>query len=382
MDNFEFLLPHKENEIKENFICDDFCLGSQVYFWQGEDVNFNTFEVAILGLKNNTDDYNANLHGIRSHLYKLYPGNWQKKIIDLGDVPLAASYTDNEFLIKKILFALLKNNVIPILLGPDQKYTLAQYRAYDEVKYMVNVANVDASFDLGDSEKELCATNFVGHMIVNKPYNLFNYANLGYQSYFVRQDEISLVDKLFFEAYRLGEISSDLKLVEPILRDSDLVSIDLKSIKNAEIPYIDSGMINGFQVKELCSIARYAGLSEKITSFGLYHINKFPHSQTFFESIAQIIWYFIEGLHLRRKETVNIKNPNFLKYIVPVEEEELIFYKSSFSERWWIEIPQFLNTNNKLKDKALLPCTKDNYLNACQKELPARWLKAKLKNEI
>ncbi len=381
MDNFEFLIPHVEDEINQYRI-DEFCLGSKVHFWQGEELDFSNFEIALISLQETSEDYNSNIKGIRSRLYKLYPGNWQKKIVDLGNLPLATTYKDSEFLIKNILHVLLKSNVIPIILGSDQKNTLAQYRAYDEVKYMVNVANVDASFDLGDAESELSSSNFIGRMIVDKPYNLFNYANLGYQSYYVRQDEVELVEKLFFEAYRLGEVLADVRLVEPILRDSDMLSIDLRSAKNAEFPNVDSGMINGFQVKELCAIARYAGLSEKLSSLGLYHIDKYPQSTTFFEAVAQVIWYFIEGLHFRRKETVNIKNPNFIKYIVPVEEEELIFYKSSFSGRWWIEIPQFLATNNKLKDKALLPCTEDNYLSACNQELPERWLKAKRKNEI
>jgi hypothetical protein len=141
-------------------------------------------------------------------------------------------------------------------------------------------------------------------------------------------------------------------------------------------------MINGFQIKELCAIARYAGLSEKVSSLGLYHLDKCLHSIASFEGVAQVLWYFMEGFNLRRKENVNSKNPNFIKYIVPVGENDLVFYKSTFSERWWIEIPQFLTTSNKFNDKALLPCTKDNYLNACQKEIPERWLKAKLKNEI
>lgn len=381
-DNFEFIEPIALSTIKANFIKDEFCLGSKVVFWDGAEIEFNNYDIAIIGLKDNSEQQFTALHGIRRQLYNLYPGNWQKRVVDLGDVPLATSYNDSEFLIKSILQYLLRKNVVPIILGTNQKYTLTQYRAYDEVKYMVNLTNIDSSFDLGDADKSLEATNFVGHMIVNKPYNLFNYANLGYQSYYVRQDEIDLIEKLFFEAYRLGEVTKDLKMVEPILRDTDLLSIDLMSLRNSEIPLKTDKMINGYLTKELCTIARYAGLSEKITSLGLYHTGELPISLTYFESVAQIIWYFLEGFNLRRKEQVNIKNPNFTKYIVPAEESDLVFYRSDYSERWWMEIPQFVGSNNKLKELALLPCTEANYLNACQKEIPERWLKAKLKNEI
>jgi hypothetical protein len=32
---------------------------------------------------------------------------------------------------------------------------------------------------------------------------------------------------------------------------------------------------------------------------------------------------------------------NYLKYIVPLEDEELIFTKSDKTDRWWIEIHLF-----------------------------------------
>ena len=40
---------------------------------------------------------------------------------------------------------------------------------------------------------------------MQEPNNLFNYCNVGYQTYFNSQEEISLLDNLFFDTYRLGE---------------------------------------------------------------------------------------------------------------------------------------------------------------------------------
>ncbi len=53
----------------------------------------------------------------------------------------------------------------------------------------------------------LVISSYVGKIVVTKPYNLFNYSNLGYQTYFNSQDEIELMERLFFDAYRLGEVS-------------------------------------------------------------------------------------------------------------------------------------------------------------------------------
>jgi hypothetical protein len=42
-----------------------------------------------------------------------------------------------------------------------------------------------------------------------------------------------------------------------------------------------------------------------------------------------------------------------------------------------VEIPFISNGNNKLKK--LLPCSYDEYLGACNQELPERWWKAQRK---
>jgi hypothetical protein len=39
--------------------------------------------------------------------------------------------------------------------------------------------------------------------------------------------------------------------------------------------------------------------------------------------------------------------------------DELIFYKSLKTGRWWIEIPFLPDVNNKLKKHTLLPCMHD-----------------------
>ena len=44
---------------------------------------------------------------------------------------------------------LLKNKIIPIVVGGSQDLTYALYRSYDLVEQMVNVAVIDSSFDFG-----------------------------------------------------------------------------------------------------------------------------------------------------------------------------------------------------------------------------------------
>jgi hypothetical protein len=92
--------------------------------------------------------------------------------------------------------------------------------------------------------------------------------------------------------------------------------------------------------------------------------------------IAQIIWYFIEGLSFRIKEYPSSKSEDFTKFTVPTDTEELIFFKSHVTERWWVEVPTILAEHTKTNSVALLPCTEEDYLDACNQNIPERWFKA------
>jgi hypothetical protein len=155
--------------------------------------------------------------------------------------------------------------------------------------------------------------------------------------------------------------------------------LDLTCVKSSDSGNFNNFQPNGFNGKEICTLARYAGISDKVSCLGIFN-----HQGTKQETalIVQIIWYFIEGIHYRSNEYPFGSKDNYLKYTVPNEEEDLVFYKSDRTERWWIEIPFFLNSNNKLKKNTLLPCAQEDYLAACNQELPERWLKAQRKSVL
>ena len=357
-------------------------LGSKIVFHTKNDFpNIKKIKIAIVGVLENRGDFNANkdvnLDFIRKELYSLYPGNWNESIADLGDLLPGDKIEDTYFALHKVASFLLKNNVIPIIIGGSQDLTYSLYRAYDELEQMVNLVAIDSKFDLGQEEQLLNKDSYLSKIIVDEPNNLFNFSNLGYQSYYNSQEEIDLIEKLYFEAYRLGELSNNISLAEHVLRDADFVTIDLKAVKSADSGNFDGFVPNGFNGKEICALARYAGISDKTSMLGIFN-----HNNSALESslIAQIIWYFIEGYHYRSNEYPFSSKENYLKYIVPIENDEIVFYKSDKTDRWWIEIPFIANNNNKLKKITLLPCSYDEYLTACNQEIPERWWKSQRKN--
>ncbi|TPG35379.1 formimidoylglutamase [Flavobacterium pectinovorum] len=381
---FDFLEPVNEGILKFISSLSSQELGSKVVLHtQDQFPDISKINIAIIGVledRRSNDIVNeVNLTAVRKKIYSMFPGNWDASIADLGDILAGDSVEDTYFALKKVTSTLIKNKVIPIVLGGSQDLTYALYRAYDDLEQMVNMVSVDNKFDFGKENETVSANSFLTKIIIDEPNNLFNYCNIGYQTYYNSQEEIDLIEKLFFDAYRLGEISNKIALAEPVFRDADLVSIDLNSVKSSASGNMKSFEPNGFNGKEICSLARYAGISDKVSSFGVFN-----HNSTAQESgiIAQIVWYFIEGYHYRSKEYPFGSRTNYLKYIVPLEDEELIFYKSDKTERWWIEIPFESNGNNKLKRNTLLPCSYDEYLSACNQELPERWWKAQRKNAL
>ena len=162
------------------------------------------------------------LSSIRLELYRLMAGNWNSTLVDLGDVEEGESVEDTYFVVKEIVAGLLEENVIPIVIGATQDITYPIYRSFDGIKDMVNLVSVDSRFDFGADEELISSHSYMSKIITDKPNNLFNFSNIGFQSYFNAQEEVDLMERLFFDAHRLGEITSDISLAEPVMRNTHI----------------------------------------------------------------------------------------------------------------------------------------------------------------
>ncbi|MBO6587553.1 MAG: formimidoylglutamase [Muricauda sp.] len=377
---FDFLVPVKDKVLAHCELLPEQAVGKNVHMHTEKDglPVFAHADVAIFGVLESRNAFEKkpeklDLNEVRIQLYRLMMGNWNSTIIDIGDVEEGDTVEDTYFVVKEIVAGLLEENIIPIVLGLTQDITFPTYRAFDNIKKMVNLVSIDSRFDFGEDDELISSHSYMSKIITDKPNNLFNFSNIGYQSYFNAQEEKDLMERLFFDAYRLGEIAANIELAEPVLRSSDIVSLDLRAIRASEMGMTRNFSPNGFTGREICAIARYAGISDKVSLFGIY---EGENSHQAFQMIAQIIWYFIEGLSFRIKEYPSSKSEDFTKFTVPTDTEELIFFKSHVTERWWVEVPTILAEHTKTNSVALLPCTEEDYLDACNQNIPERWFKA------
>ncbi|MBP0903144.1 formimidoylglutamase [Mariniflexile gromovii] len=385
--NFNFLSPVSDVVLAHNELLSLQALGRKIRIHSAQKgiPDLEGVQIAMLGVLENRNDVNYigeefQLNEIRKAFYGLFPGSWHTTIADLGNINKGESVEDTYFALKTTIAILIKKNIIPIILGGTQDLTYPNYRAYDTIMPMVNIVNVDCKFDLGDSSKPIKNDSFVGKIILDQPYNLFNYATIGYQTYFNSQEEKDLMDSLYFESYRLGDVSKDITITEPVMRDANIVSIDLSSVKASEVSLNQKFSPNGLTGKEICAISRYAGISNKVSSFGIYEYKPSKDDDITSMLISQMLWYFIEGVNYRVKDDDFTDDSSYQKYITLVESQELVFYKSNKTGRWWIEIPFLSEINNKLKRHTLLPCMHQDYLDACANKVPDRWYKAFQKN--
>ncbi len=383
--NSDFLSPVKDTVVAHSVLLSPNSLGRKIKIHSQIEgfPDLSDVKIGIIGVeedRNAEDNYGSgtDLHRIRKHLYQLFPGNWNLSIADLGNIKKGNAISDTHFAVTEIISELLKKNVIPVIIGGGQDVTFSNYRAYDKLEQTVNLVAVDSMFDLGSLEDELSSKSYLSKIIMQEPNNLFNYSNIGYQTYFNSQEEINLIHSLNFDAFRLGE-AKNIEIVEPVFRDADIVSIDIGSVRQSDAPANNNVSPNGFYGEEICAIARYAGISDKVSSFGIYEYNsKYDQNDRTAHLIAQMIWYFIEGVNFRAKDYPFSTKESYQKFTVLLENDDPInFYKSHKTGRWWMEIN--LIGDNKYKRHALIPCTYQDYLETTEQVIPDRWFKAQRK---
>ncbi len=345
--------------------------------------DFLGYDIAIIGVGEdrgsvrNDGCYEAP-DRVREKLYALRTGSYPYRIVDLGNIQPGLELQDSYAAVSTIMVELMRQGIFVIILGGSQDLTFAQYVAYQKLEETVNIVSVDARFDLGATDEPVSAESYLGKIVLHEPNFLFNFSNIAYQTYFVGADQVELMEKLYFDSYRLGHVQKDIEETEPIVRNADMLSFDISAIRQSDAPGNGNASPNGLYGEEACQIVRYAGMSDKLSSFGLYEINPLfdNHDQTS-HLAAQMLWYLVDGFYNRKKDVPLKSKTGFTKYHVVLKKDghEIVFYKSTRSERWWMEVPH-PNLKSRYHRHHLVPCSYKDYEAACNNEMPDRWWQA------
>lgn len=312
---------------------------------------------------------------IRRQFYQLY--NWRKdvKIIDLGNLRVGKTIEDTYQVVSEVVAYLIENKVIPIILGGSNDLAYANYRAYERLERVANVVAIDPCFDLGEETAPIRSDGYVTKMVLQQPNFLLNYANIGYQSYMNSPESVNMMESLFFETYRVGLMRMNLEEVEPIVRNADMVSLDISAVRRPDAPGCPHSSSNGFYGEEICQIAKYVGLSDKLSSFGIYEYDPtLDFNNQTSQMIAHILWYFVEGFIYRQSDG-QFKNKNdYRQFNISVSGalDELVFFHSKKSGRWWVVVPIYQKDKDQVQHY-YLPCSQRDYQLACEDKISDRW---------
>ncbi|MDO4727570.1 MAG: formimidoylglutamase [Bacteroidota bacterium] len=381
--NFDFLKPIDLDLYHYSKSLSEYQIGAKIScFMYDKTADTTDYKIALLGIPHclvGQDSKIKSLNLLRKEFYKLFAGNWDCKILDLGDIDPDISIDEAYFAANQIASNLLRKGMILLTIGGTQDFTYPLYRAYRAVDSLVNLVAIDSKFDLGIINRESASDSYLGKMIMEEPNNLNDFCNLGYQTYLNSQEELDLMEKMYFEYYRLGELNGDISLSEPKLRGADIVSIDFTSVESSARGNFQDFMPNGFTGKEICTLARYSGISDKVSIVSIFNVNTEIISEV--KLAAQVMWYVVEGVVFRYNELFYSQIKELTKYTIPLEEEpnELVFYKSEKSQRWWVELKNNGAVKNKLNNFTLLPSREQEYKDALQGVFPKKWWKEQKK---
>ena len=319
--------------------------------------------LALLGIGNEDAD------AVRKALYQLSFPFGRLKIADLGNV----RKLETDFVIP-ILKELLESHIFPIVIGGNPIFTAAQFQAHRSILQSVNLVGVDERIPY---HPKIDGDVFYLNGILDNPKSkLFNLGMIGCQSHFLNAQLLKAFDKRSYECLRLGKVRAGIAETEPLIRDADLLSFHIAALRQSEAPGQQQPSPSGFFSEEACQISRYAGMSDKLTSIGFYGFQKnADRKEQTSQLVAQLIWYFLDGFH-HRKNDYPATTDGLAEYVVDFKghDFQLSFWKSSKSSRWWMQVP--VKTKRKHRRHRLIPCSYNDYLEACENDLPERLLKA------
>ncbi|MBS1759532.1 MAG: formimidoylglutamase [Bacteroidetes bacterium] len=366
----DFLEPLNLHEISHDEGYKDGQLGREIAVYAEEFPDLDEAQIVLVGCGEQRGS--GLIHGqsqapdvIRRHFYALYYWHQDIKIADVGNIKAGSLYTDSYAALKAVVQELLNEGKTVIILGGSHDLTLAQYGAYTERRKLIEASCVDALIDI-DLESPFRHENFLMEMLTGDPNYIRHYNHIGFQSYYVHPRMLETMDKLHFDCFRVGSVKENIDEMEPVIRNSNMLSFDMTALAYAYAPATTASP-NGLNGEDACTLLRYAGLSPNISSIGIYGYDvQHDKDELTAKQISHMLWYVLDGRSRGKREAALDERESFNEYHTAFAEVETTFLQSKKTGRWWMQLP----------DKKYIACSYKDYLLASSNEIPERWLRA------
>ena len=373
-DLHDFLSPINIHSLNDDQGYNDGQLAKHISINDGEIPNLDGIDIVLVGVNESrgsgvSGNYNDAADMIRKQLFQLHYWHNDVTIADIGNINTGATLQDSYAAISTVVAELISMKKTVVLLGGTHDISLPQYFAYKKLDTIVEATCIDATIDL-KGESALRSENFLLEMLTGEPNMVKHYNHIAFQSYLVHPRMLETMDKLRFDCFRVGKVKENIVEMEPVLRNTNLLSFDINAIKNSDAPANECSP-NGLTGAEACMLTQYAGMSNNINSFGIYGYQpKVDVHELTAKQIAQMLWYFIDGKSRGKQEAALEDRDSFNEFHTVFTEVDALFLQSRKTGRWWMQLP----------DKTFIACSYNDYQSAARNEIPERWLRAQERN--
>lgn len=193
---------------------------------------------------------------------------------------------------------------------------------------------------------------------------------IGFQRHLCSFQSLKFADEFCPDSLSLGKMKSHPHLLEPILRDTEILYIHGNVLRNGEQMFIPSAWPTGIYSEELCQIIKHAGSSLRLTSVILdMEADSTSNHENVSSLSAELFWYLLEGMKMKETDHPALHN-HLSEYVVNIAEydAELVFLRSNLSQRWWLRL-------HDKEEYPYLSCAHEEYQQTIQSEVPDRLLR-------
>ncbi len=357
-------IADKKNQFffnKKGYVGNDIVIGQYKF----TDIKKNIAIFSVHETRNShSGQYNVNTNLFRKYFYNLAAIN-EVIITDLGELKNGNTINDTYCAINEVVTWLISENVLPVIIGGSHDNTLALKNVVNK-KEQQQITIIDSEINLTD-QIDINSKSFINQLITSPQKIDINV--LGYQNYLVPKYVTELALKNNIDIIRLANLRASYSEIEPVLRDTDILSFDLSAIKSQDCPQNNHNP-NGLNADEACQITNIAGLCDKIKVFSIFEL--LPNIDLSSHLTAQLTWNFINGVAQRKNDYPIGSLDNYKKIYVKNDKNktDIVFYKNEQNNRYWFEIP-YQNNN-----PVIVSCSETDYYQMCKNQIPDRLLKA------
>lgn len=307
----------------------------------------------------------VDFNGFRDELYQLSVLDFELPIYDFGNLISGKSYQDTHYILEEVLSSCHYKKTTPIIIGGTSDLNFTLFSALNFHQKNINFTQISNRVHIADEGGDLSEKNYLSRLFSSKNFSLKHYSHLGYQKHLNDEQSVKLIKEVDFDMIRLAEMIKDSTDMEPFFRRAHLATVNADAVESFHQPFSIHPQLNGLNRREICTYMKEIGLSENLQSLGIFNLNLETTSIVNHQLLAQMIWYFLEGLSIQKTHPKDKKTEIFH---VLCEDENFTFQKDTFTNLW------YFGENENVEN--CIPCSFNDYKNAKSGNINPRLQKA------